>query len=671
MAKFDPAARYDALIAEIEKHNRAYYTEAAPAISDYDYDQLYRELVELEAAHPDLARPDSPTQKVGAAPLGEFAPYPHEPRMQSLDNVYSEEELREFFERVEKLLSGQTTDYVIEPKIDGVAVSLHYTRGVFVRGGTRGDGAQGDDITQNLKTLRQLPLRLQGVVPEELEIRGEVYMAFQDFQDMNNQREEEGLERFANPRNATAGTLKLLDSREVARRPLRIVFYATAGPSGCLRHRDMLARLREWGLPVPEWFRTGRTPEEMIAALHELDELRHRFAYPTDGAVIKVDDYARRESLGSTAKAPRWAIAYKFAPERAETKVLAVTFQVGRTGVVTPVAELEPVQLSGTTVARATLHNFNEVARKDIRVGDWVLVQKAGEIIPEVLSVNLERRPPGTVPIEAPKVCPSCGGPLTAETVYLRCLNEDCGERLKRRLLHFAHRGAMDIEGLGEVLVGQLVDKGLVRSFVQIYDLRREDVAALERMGEKSADNLLAAIEASKQQPLWRLLFGLGILHVGAGLARQLEKYFAGMEELAAASEEQLLAVPDVGAIVARSLHEWFRKEEHRHLLSELAARGVRMRSEARTVATGPGPLTGKKLVITGTLSKPREHFAERIRALGGEVAGSVSSKTDYLLAGEAAGSKLDKAKQLGVRILGEEEFELEIERLARGPAPT
>lgn len=658
--------RYRRLVEEIRRHDLAYYVEAAPAISDAEYDRLYRELKELEAAHPDWVDPDSPTQKVGhATPLGAFAKVTHRVPMKSLDNTYSPEELHEFLRRVAKALGSEENTFVMEPKIDGVAVNIRYENGRLVQGATRGDGVTGDDITENLKTLRQLPARLKGAKPPEvLEVRGEVFMSNSGFAQMNKRREEAGEPLFANPRNATAGTLKLLDSKIVARRPLAIVLYGPGEVRGLAvqTQHEWLERLGEFGLPVPEWWKTCGTEAAVFQALEELDRMRRGFAYATDGAVLKLDRLRLREELGFTSKAPRWAIAYKFAPEQAESILRAVSFQVGRTGVITPVASLTPVPLSGTTVSRATLHNFQEMARKDIRVGDTVVVEKAGEIIPAVVRVVLEKRPPEARPVEPPGSCPSCGGEVAWDDVFLRCVNPGCGEQLKRRLVHFAHRGAMDIEGLGEAMVEQLVEKCGVKRIDDIYHLQAPQLLALERMGEKSVANLLQGIEASKVRPLWRLIFGLGILHVGEGVARKLERSFKSLDRLAAATREELLDVPDVGEVVADSVMHFFQSEEGRRLCGALRELGLG-RGPDQEESPASRVFQGLKFVITGTLSRPREEIADRIRLLGGDVAGSVSKKTDYLLAGEEAGSKLAKAQSLGVKVLDEAAFE----RLAQG----
>ena len=654
-----PAQRYAQLLEEVRRHDRLYYVEARPEISDPAYDRLYRELQDLEKAHPDWVDENSPTKKVGGAPLDSFRTVRHAVPMQSLNNTYSEEELGEFLDRVAKNLHGQAAEFAIEPKVDGVAVSVRYEQGRLVQGLTRGDGEKGDDITENLKTIRNLPLSVRGL-PKVIEFRGEVYLPEPAFAAMNRTREKAGEALFANPRNAAAGTLKLLDSREVARRPLAVVFYGLGEVVGTKADSqvELHRQIAQWGLPGHSWFRHVKGAEGVLSAVRDLDRARAKFHFATDGAVVKVSRFDQQKVLGSTDKAPRWAIAYKYAPEQAETRLHAVTFQVGRTGVITPVAELEPVQLSGTTVTRATLHNFEEIARKDIRVGDWVTVEKAGEIIPAVISVNLKKRPKDSRPIHPPKQCPVCGGSLRKEEVFLRCTSRDCVGQLKRRLQHFAHRGAMDIEGLGEVMAGQLIDAGLIQHLEQIYELTPEQLAGLERMGEKSAANLVEGIRSSKGRPLGRLIFGLGIPQVGAVLAEALSRHFESMEKLAQAGVEDLVQVKDVGQKVAEEIVAFFQEPSTRRLLAALKKAGCNLTALPEELAVRGGVFSGKKFVITGTLSAPREDFTRRIQSLGGAVSGSVSAKTDFLLAGEEAGSKLDKAKSLGVRILSEKEFE-------------
>ena len=653
------AQRYARLLEEVRRHDHLYYIQAQPEISDVAYDRLYRELADLEKAHPELVDENSPTRKVGGAPLDSFRTVAHAIPMQSLNNTYSEADLDEFLTRVEKNLHGQTAEFVIEPKVDGVAVSVRFEKGRLVQGLTRGDGEKGDDITENLKTIRVLPLSVPDL-PAVIEFRGEVYLPQAAFDSMNRAREKQGDSLFANPRNAAAGTLKLLDSREVARRPLAVVFYGLGESSGLkidnqvALHRQILA----WGLPGHSWFRHVRGTQEVLQAVRELDQARAQFPFATDGAVIKVNRFDQQKVLGSTEKAPRWAIAYKYAPEQAETRLHAVTFQVGRTGVITPVAELEPVQLSGTTVSRATLHNFEEISRKDIRVGDWVTVEKAGEIIPAVISVNLKRRPKNSKPIPIPTQCPVCQGPLIKEEVFLRCDSRDCVGQLKRRLQHFAHRGALDIEGMGEVMVGQLIDAGRVQHLEQIYDLRREDLEKLERMGEKSATNLMEGIAASKNRTLGRLIFALGIPQVGTVLSETLARHFQSMDMLSKAKVADLIQVKDVGEKVAEEIVAFFGESSTRHLLQALRKAGLNFTALPEELVTRGGVFSGKKFVITGTLSQPREEFIRRIQSQGGSVAGSVSAKTDFVLAGEEAGSKLEKARSLGVRVISEKEFE-------------
>ncbi|MBV8815972.1 MAG: NAD-dependent DNA ligase LigA [Verrucomicrobia bacterium] len=643
----------------IREHDRHYWFEAAPQISDQEYDQLYRELKDLEEAFPELIAPDSPTQRVGGAPLEEFAQVTHRTPMLSLDNTYSELEVVEFFRRMLRLLPRETIRTVVEPKVDGVAISLFYREGKLVYAATRGNGTAGDDVTQNVRTIRAVPYSLEGKAPKEVEIRGEVFMPKKVFQKLNKERESAGEILFANPRNAAAGSLKQLDSRIVAKRGLSILFYGFGFYNGSdLRsHQETLARLADWGLPTHSKIWIAESPEMVIDAIKALDELRHDFPYETDGAVVKVDDYQQREALGYTSKAPRWAIAYKYQAERAETQLLSIEVQVGRSGKLTPVANLKPVFLSGTTVARATLHNGEEIRRKDIRIGDQVLIEKSGEIIPAVLEVLVERRTGKEVPFEMPDRCPSCGKPVIQfpGQIDLRCTNVECPEQVKRRLEHFAHRGAMDIEGLGEALVTQLVAQGLVKRVDHIYALDETALSRLERMGKKSSQNLLDAIEASKKQPLWRLIFGLGILHVGATAARELGDFFGTLDALRDASVDELQRAPNTGEIVARSIKDWFSDSNNRALVEALRKHGLNFGGGKEEQVDDK--LMGTTWVITGTLSGPREVFADLIRKHGGRLTSSVSGKTNFLLAGSDAGSKLDKARGLGVRVVNEEEL--------------
>jgi DNA ligase (NAD+) len=656
-----PDARASRLRQEIDRHNRLYYAGEALEITDQAFDALLRELRDLEAAHPELVTPDSPTQRVGAAPLEAFESVRHLVPMQSLDNTYSEAEVAEFVARVQKLLPDEPLPLTVEPKVDGVAISLLYEDGVLTRAATRGDGVTGDNVLENIRTIRSIPLRLPDGAPARLEIRGEVYLPKKRFAQLNEERDEQGLPAFANPRNAAAGSLKQLDSRLTARRGLEALFYgfgAWDGPQPETQ-RALVDQLTSWGLPGPDRLWLAETVDDALDAIRELGRIRHDFPYETDGAVLKADRLAQRDQLGATSKAPRWAIAYKYEPERAITRLHAITVQVGRTGVLTPVAELDPVFVSGSTVSRATLHNEEEVHRKDIRVGDHVVIEKAGEVIPAVVEVVTDRRTGEETPFRMPEACPSCGGPVLREEgqVALRCTNPSCQAQLRRRLEHFAARGAMDIEGLGESMVGQLVDAGLVRDLPEIYQLTAEHLLGLERMGEKSAANLLAGIAASRERPLWKLLFGLGILHVGATAARKLAARFRTMDRLAAATGEELKSTEDVGDIMAASISQWFANPKVTELLDKLRAAGLNFGERDPDAAPADGPLAGTTWVLTGTLSVPRDAAAEQIRRAGGTVSGSVSKKTTYVLAGAEAGSKLDKARKLGVTILGEDEF--------------
>ena len=654
-----PADRAASLRAEIERHNRLYYTDAKPEISDQQFDALLRELQEIEAAHPELITPDSPTQRVGGAPIEGFQQIRHTVPMMSLDNTYSEADLISFYQRLQKGLARDSIECVIEPKIDGVAISIRYEDGVLKHAATRGDGQLGDDVTANVKTIRSVPLRLPVGVPQTFEVRGEVFMPKDGFARMNDEREGAGEARFANPRNATAGTLKQLDSRIVATRPLDVILYglADAGDAQISTQAEVYELLKKAGLHTAERTWRATSAEELVGAIRELDEVRKTLPYETDGAVIKVNDFADQRELGSTSKAPRWAIAYKYQPEQAETQVLAVDIQVGRTGALTPVARLVPVFLSGSTVSNATLHNFEEVARKDIRVGDYVLIEKAGEVIPAVVSVTLAKRTGTEQPVPVPTSCPICSTPVMQgeELVVIRCPNPDCPEQVKRRIEHFCHRGAMDIRGLGESVVGQLVDAQLVRGPADLYDLNELLLARLERQGTKSIDNMLKAIEESKKQEPWRLIFGLGILHVGANSSRKLLEHFGSIEKLAAASVDELAQCQDIGGIVAPSIHAWFRDPANQALLQRLQSAGLTF-VQRETVLTSD-KLIGTVWVITGTLSQPREEIADIIRGHGGKVSGSVSAKTSYLLSGDESGSKLDKARKLGVAVINEAQF--------------
>lgn len=654
--------RVQQLRQEIEEHNRLYYEKAEPLISDQEFDGLLRELSELESRHPELATAESPTRHVGGQPLEQFLPAPHLVRMQSLDNTYSESELTEFVNRVAKLLPGEEFALTIEPKVDGVAISLLYKNGRLVRAATRGDGTTGDDVTENIKTISSIPKVADGLPSGQVEIRGEIYLPKSRFAEINEERDESGLPAFANPRNAAAGSLKQLDSKVVATRGLQGLFYGFGAfpERAVMSGSDFIKQLADSGFPVPDKLWKASNIEEALAAVHALGEIRHDFPYETDGAVLKIDSLLQREHLGSTSKAPRWAIAYKYQPERESTRLLDITIQVGRTGVLTPVAELEPVVVSGSKVSRATLHNEEEVHRKDIRIGDLVVIEKAGEVIPAVVAVLTNQRTGTERPFVMVKQCPSCGGSVTKEDdqVAHRCTNPSCPDQLLRRLEHFASRGAMDIEGLGESMVSQLVASGLVQDIPSIYHLTSPALLALERVGEKSAANLVAAIAGSKQQTLWRLLFGLGILHVGAVAARKLAAHFGSLDRFAAATEDDLQSVDDVGEIMAKSIRQWFENPKVVELISRLREAGLNTTETDSATSSEEGPLKGTTWVITGTLSISREEAATLIRQAGGIVTSSVSKKTNFLLAGESAGSKLDKATALGVRVVDEPTLE-------------
>jgi DNA ligase (NAD+) len=657
MTHAEAASRAAFLSAELHRHNRLYYVEARPEISDQQFDALLKELQGIEAQFPDLQTPDSPTQRVGGAPLEGFTQITHTVRMMSLDNTYSEEELSAFFARVQKGLGREKVDCVIEPKVDGVAITIRYENGILKYGATRGDGQTGDDVTNNLKTIGRLPLRLPKEGPQSFEVRGEVFMPKAGFAKLNQEREEAGEALFANPRNSTAGTLKSLDPKIVAKRPLDIVFYGLVEASAVDSQTEVYALLDAAGLRKADLVWHADSAEGLLHAIRELDEKRKSLPYETDGAVIKVNSFADQRELGATSKAPRWAIAYKYQPEQAETKITAIDIQVGRTGALTPVARLEPVLVSGSTVSNATLHNYEEIERKDIRVGDTVIIEKAGEIIPAVVSVKKELRTGDETAVAVPTHCPVCGTAVhrDEEQVVIRCPNPHCPEVVKRRIEHFVSRGAMDISGLGESVIAQLVELKLVKDVADLYDLNELLLARLERVGTKSIDNYLKAIASSKQQDPWRLVFGLGILHVGAGGARKLIEHFSSIDAVANASVEDLTQCPDIGAIVAPSIHAWFREDHNVTLLNRL--RGAGLNFTQKTVTAASDKLNGTTWVITGTLSEDRETIADTIRANGGKVSGSVSGKTTYLLAGEDAGSKLDKATKLGVKIVTEAEF--------------
>lgn len=660
------ASRVRELRERIREHDVAYFVRAQPTISDREYDRLLEELRRLEDEHAELRDPDSPTRRVGGEPLDAFRTVHHSTPMLSLDNTYNRDELAEFDGRVRRGLgledAAPPVVYAVEPKLDGVAVSLTYESGRFTLGATRGDGARGDDITANLRTLRALPLRLSRDL--DLEVRGEVYMTHADFRRLNERALAEGRAAYVNPRNTTAGTLKLLDPRLVARRPLQLACYAVVRPEryDITGQVDALRFLHDLGLPT-RGAETAHGVDGVVERIAAWEGKRADLGFDVDGVVVKVNAIRLWEELGSTSRFPRWAIAYKFAAEQKPTRLLDIVLQVGRTGTVTPTAVLEPVFVSGTTVSRATLHNADEIERLDVRVGDTVLVEKAGEIIPKVVSVVTELRPKGARRFRYPAICPSCGADLVREEgeVAIRCVNAACPAQRDRSLMHYAARGAMDIEGLGEKLVLTLTREGLVRDAADLYKLTREALVPLERMGEKSAENLVAAIEASKEQGPARLLFALGIRHVGATVARVLARRFGSMRALLEAPVEELEAVDEVGPVIARSLVAFFARKENRRLLDRLAAAGVRM-DAPRAGKAARSDLAGKTVVLTGKLaSLTREEAAARIEERGGKVVGSVSRKTSFVVVGEDAGSKREKAEKLGVPLWTEADLLREI----------
>jgi DNA ligase (NAD+) len=657
------AARHAQLLLEVERHNRLYYVEAVPEISDQAFDALLEELVALEKAHPELRTPESPTQRVGGQPIEGFETVEHRVPMRSMDNTYNPGELRQFDVRVRKGLGGEQPAYVAELKIDGVAMSLRYEEGRFVRATTRGDGVRGDNVTHSVRTIRSLPLRLPEGAPALLEVRGEVYMRVTELARINEEREQDGEEPFRNPRNLAAGTLKLLDPRQVARRRLEFFAYEIVPGDGyqVTSHVKTLEQLMAWGFPVNPEHAYCLDIDGVLDFCDQWQVKRHELDFEIDGIVVKVDSAAHRERLGATSKAPRWAIAYKYPAEVAQTRLLDIKVQVGKSGALTPVAIMEPVKLAGTIVQRASLHNFEDLQKKDVRVGDMVEVQKAGEIIPQVLRHVPGARDSGAQPFAIPESCPECGGPVKRdpEGVYLRCLNVSCPAQVKERLEHFASRKAMDIEGLGPAVVEQLVLRELVHSPADLYSLEAATLATLERMGQKSAANLVNAVAESKARPLSRLLFALNIQHVGSHGAELLAEHFGTMDALMAASQEALESIHEIGAVVAKSVRDFFANNANLHLIEALREAGVNLEEDASSNADGaPRTLEGLTFVVTGTLQHfTRDGIHARIKQLGGKPTSSVSKKTDYLVAGGDAGSKLNKALELGVRVITEEEF--------------
>ena len=647
---------------QIETANYNYYVLDNPTISDAEYDRLMRELEQLETTYPELRTPDSPTQRVGAQPLDEFQTVTHRIPMLSLDNAMDEGEIRDFAIRVQKSLPGETVQFVCEPKIDGLAVELVYENGIFVSGSTRGDGITGEDITQNLKTIRSIPLRLMPnlPIPTLLEVRGEVYMDKADFQRLNEQQLREGKPLFANPRNSAAGSVRQLDPQITAKRPLKIFCYALGTLEGYSfqTHYEFLTALPKWGFRVNPLIEIAKEVEGLIAYYHKIESIRDSMPYDIDGVVYKVDSLAQQAKLGIKSRSPRWAIAGKFKAQQEVTQIIAIEASVGRTGAITPVAHLQPVQIGGVTVSHATLHNQDEIDRKDIRIGDWVVVQRAGDVIPQVVKVITERRTGNEQRYSIPANCPVCGTPVVREEdeAKHRCPNINCPAQIKASIEHFASKRAMDIDGLGEKLIEQLVDNGLIKNVADIYSLSKEQLLTLERMGEKSAQNLLDAIAASKNVSLGRFIYALGIRNVGEHMGKVLEKAFGSLERLSQASEEELMAVEDVGPIVARSIRNFFNAESNRKTIEKLLNSGIRLSTEQNY--QHKENIAGKTFVFTGTLNNfTRDEAQALVEKYGGKSASSVSKKTDYVVVGENPGSKAETARQLGVKILSEAEF--------------
>lgn len=661
----DVRQEIEQLRAEIREHNRRYYEEDNPSISDLQYDRLMERLQQLEAEHSDLITSDSPTQHVGGNPVEYLEQVRHLVPMMSIDNTYSLAELRKYGERTAKLLDDEPIEWVVELKIDGAAMSLIYENGELVRGVTRGDGATGDDVTHNVRTVVDIPSRLKGKdFPPLVEIRGEIYMTNAELTRLNAERQEQGLEPYANTRNTAAGSIKLLDPRICAQRHLRLFSHGVGAVEGLTakNHMEFLEQLGKWGLPITPHVGVFPDLEAAIAYCEELIERLHELEFEVDGLVLKVNDFAQRERLGSTSKSPRWVIAYKFEKYEAATRLNDIRVQVGKTGAITPVADLEPVELANTIVSRASLHNAEEIERKDIRIGDTVIVEKAGKVIPHIVRFETHLRPEGAKPYAFPTKCPECGTAAEKDEggVYIRCPNVTCPAQIRERLRYFASRSAMDIEGLGDKLVDQLVSNGLVKDFDDLYSLTVDKLAELDRMGKKSAQNVVDAIRESKSRGLARLLNALTIRHVGTRVASILADQFQTMEALRAATEEQLSEVNEIGPIIAASVHRFLHSDYGIAAIQGLAQAGVDMGSiKEAAVPTEAQIFSGKTVVVTGKLEKyTRDEIHALVEKLGGRAASSVSKNTDFLVAGESAGSKLDKANQLGVKVISEADFE-------------
>lgn len=649
------------LRAEIERHNRLYYVEARPQISDREYDKLMQELIDLEKAHPELITPDSPTQRVGAEAIDELKSVRHAVPMMSIDNTYTPEEVRAFDERVRKGIGGRAR-YVLEPKIDGTAINLRYEGGNLVLAATRGDKKAGDDVTVNARTIKAIPLKLAGKSPDIVEVRGEVYMDNDDFQKINKEIEARGEEPYANPRNLTAGTVRMLDPREVARRHLKFLAHGLGQveplPVEC--YWDWLERVRGWGLPVPQFIRRADDVEQALAIIEEFKTVRRTLPYMTDGMVMKVDLFEQRDQLGATSKAPRWVIAFKYETEQQPTVLNAVDWQVGKGGTLSPVGRLQPVFIGGVTVSNVTLHNIEQIQRLDLHLGDTVIIERSGEVIPYLVEVVKDKRPKGAKPVVLPTECPSCGGEVVKEegSPYIRCINPNCISQFKAQLEWFCKRNQMDIEAIGEKLVAQLVDGGMVKTFADLYRLTKAQLLGLERMGEKSAQNVIDAVADSRNRTLDRLLAGLGIAHVGNRVAYVLASHFGSLDALEKASVVELSAVNEIGPTIAQSVHDYVRSEHGRHIIAELRGVGVDPKLEKPKEPEGGAVLAGQTIVVTGTMEQfDRAEIEEMIVKLGGKASGSVSKKTSFVVAGPGAGSKLDKAKELGIPVMSEAEF--------------
>ena len=652
----DVQKEIDKLRKEINYHSKLDYVYDERVISDYEFDMLMQRLKTLESEHPELITPDSPTQRVGGQALSQFVQVHHQVPLESLTDVFSYDELFAFGERMDSLIP-ERHNYTVEPKIDGLSMSLEYENGVFVRGATRGDGTTGEDVTENLRTVRSVPLRIENA-PERLIVRGEVYMSKAVFEELNREREIKGEPLLANPRNAAAGSMRQLDPKVAASRKLDIICFNLQYTSGepFMTHADTLDAMRDMGFPVVQ-YKVYDNIRDCVERIEWLGENRGELPFDMDGAVIKINSLSQRSALGSTAKAPRWAVAFKYPPEKKESRVLDIAVQVGRTGVLTPKVIVEPVRLAGTTVSAATLHNQDNIDRLDVRLGDTVVLQKAGEIIPEVVSVNFTKRPEGTAPFKMPEFCPECGSPVVRDEdgAALRCTSPECPAQRLRNIAHFASREAMDIEGLGISVCESLINSGLVKSSADLYYLEAQSVAMLDRMGEKSARNLLAAIEKSKQAGLARLLCAFGIRQVGQKAAKTLAMHFPDLDAVMAAGEDELKAIPDIGAITAGFITKWFSLEQSKHQIRLLREAGVSFESRESIVDSR---FAGKTFVLTGALQNyTREEASAIIERYGGKASGSVSKKTSYVLAGENAGSKLTKAQELGIPVISEDEF--------------